>query len=159
MQLRVRPVRQRSELSALRELLTEYLSLQVDNYPDPASVARAHRHELAALPGRFARPDGDLFLGSVRDLTAGCVALQGHAVGIGELKRLYVREEFRGFGLGRLLTQTVVDAARDTGYSRLRLDVHVSRAPAISLYESLGFIRVEPWTETPFDLVFMEKTL
>lgn len=159
MKIAVRDALSESDLLATRKVLAEYLSLQVDNYTDPKAVARAHQRELDALPGRYSPPLGRLFLGLANEVPAGCVALAEQSPGVGEMKRLYVREQFRGHGLGRALARATVDAGRPAGYSALRLDVHISRQPAIALYESLGFRRVKPWIETPFDLVFMELGL
>jgi ribosomal protein S18 acetylase RimI-like enzyme len=158
-QISVRPVLAGADLTATRDLLAEYLSQQVDNYPDPQAVDRAHRRELATLPGKYAPPRGGLFLGLAGIAPAGCVALSEQSTAIAEMKRLYVRDQYRGLGLGRTLARATIEAAHNGNYAALRLDVHVSRLPAIALYESLGFQRVKPWVETTFDLLFMELHL
>jgi GNAT superfamily N-acetyltransferase len=159
MNVSVRPLGGQADLEAIRGLMAEYLAIQVDNYPDPQAVARHHREELAGLPGPYSPPGGALFIGLAGDQPAGCVALRPQSDGVAEMKRLFVRDDFRGFGLGRRLAEAVVDAATQAGNSLLRLDVHVSRLPAIALYHSLGFSPVEPWEQTPFELLFMEKVL
>jgi ribosomal protein S18 acetylase RimI-like enzyme len=116
--------------------------------------------ELAELPGRYAPPKGRLLLAMDGTQSAGCVALREIGPGICEMKRLFVRPAFRQHGAGRLLAQTVISAARDTGYERMRLDTLASMCAAIALYESLGFRRTEPYYHNPAaDAVFMELQL
>ncbi|MGH9403373.1 MAG: GNAT family N-acetyltransferase [Terriglobia bacterium] len=106
-------------------------------------------HELASLPGGYAPPSGRLLLAAVAGRPAGCVALRRIDSQAGELKRLYVRPEFRGQGIGRALTNRVIEDAREFGYSRLRLDTLDSMAEAQSLYRSLGFRLIEPYRVNP----------
>jgi carbonic anhydrase len=70
---------------------------------------------------------------------AGCVALKPHDPTTGELKRLYVRSDYRGKNLGRLLVMALIDAARKFGYRRVILDSHVSMTKAHEIYRAAGF--------------------
>jgi carbonic anhydrase len=117
--------------------------------------------ELAELPGDYAPPAGRLLLAMENDQIAGCVALRKIGDGIGEMKRLYVRPEFRGKGLGRTLTQTIIQAARDLDYQRLRLDTLPGRMDqAIAMYRSLGFKDIERYYNNPYEAAaFMELSL
>jgi putative acetyltransferase len=117
--------------------------------------------ELALLPGDYVPPTGCLFLAMEGDTAVGCVALRRIADGICEMKRLYVRSEFRGTGMGRTLAQTIVQTAREIGYDRMRLDTLPGKMDrAIAMYRSFGFKEIEPYYENPVEqAVFMELLL
>lgn len=107
--------------------------------------------ELAELPGEYAPPDGRLFLASTQDQgIVGCIALRRLDNTTGELKRLYVRPNGRGHGMGRKLTETVITQARLIGYHSIRLDTLPTLREAIHLYESFGFRQIEPPHDAPF---------
>jgi len=116
--------------------------------------------ELAGLPGDYAPPKGGLWLVQCESAFAGCVALRPWSEGIGEMKRLYVRPDFRGRGLGRVLAKTAVRSAKQIGYDRLRLDTLDSMKEAITLYESLGFTRIDAYRHNPrAEAVYLELCL
>jgi ribosomal protein S18 acetylase RimI-like enzyme len=117
--------------------------------------------ELAELPGEYAPPSGRLFLANENDQTAGCVGLRKIGDGIGEMKRLYVRPDFRGQGLGRTLTETILQEAREIGYRRVRLDTLPGKMDqAIAMYRSLGFKNIAPYYDNPVEgVAFMELEL
>jgi carbonic anhydrase len=105
--------------------------------------------EVAALPGGYSPPQGRLLLALMADEPVGCVGVRRLAEGICEMKRLYVRAAFRRAGLGRKLCGRLVEEARLSGYSAMRLDTVPSMTEAIALYESLGFQRIGPYRENP----------
>jgi putative acetyltransferase len=80
------------------------------------------QEELASLPGKYAPPNGRLLLAIYDNDTAGCVALRALDGDICEMKRLFVRPAFRSLGLGRELTQRIIQEAKEVGYQRMRLD-------------------------------------
>lgn len=106
--------------------------------------------EVANLPGDYAPPRGRLLLALIDGAFAGCVAIRPQSGDAAEMKRLYVRPFARGLGLGRVLAKAAVQAARELGYARLRLDtVGPSMQAAVALYLQLGFRDIEPYTKNP----------
>lgn len=117
--------------------------------------------ELAELPGVYGLPHGRLVLCQVDGKPAGCIALKQIEPGVCEMKRLFVRPEFRGKQLGLRLAKHIIDEARITGYSFMRLDtIRGSMDNAIAMYESLGFKEIPPYYNSPIpDAVYMKLDL
>ena len=106
--------------------------------------------ELRALPGMYAPPRGRLLLAVEEGRPAGCVGLHRWDGSAAEMKRLYVRSEFRGRDLGRKLALAALDEARAAGYRSVRLDTIPSKMQAaIALYRQLGFREIPPYRENP----------
>jgi GNAT superfamily N-acetyltransferase len=117
--------------------------------------------ELNALPGKYAKPDGRLYLAYSDESLAGCIALRKLEAGVCEMKRLFVRDNFRGFGLGNLLIEKLIADAKEIGYKKMRLDTHPPKmGKAVKLYESHGFCPILPYYDNPHDdVLFMELSL
>ncbi len=109
--------------------------------------------ELAGLPGDYAPPRGQLLLAVVEGVVAGCGALRPNSEcdypNACEMKRLYVRPAFRSFGIGRLLVQSLIDAATRAGYSSVLLDTLDEMEAARGLYASFGFEEIPPYYFNP----------
>ena len=135
-------------LAAVRELFREYaLSLHVD------LCFQNFDAEMAGLPGEYAPRAGALLLALVDGVPAGCVAMrplpESDHVNACEMKRLYVRRAFRRFGLGRRLTQQLMDLATQAGHSCMLLDTLDDMEAARGLYTSLGFEETPPYYFNP----------
>jgi putative acetyltransferase len=116
--------------------------------------------ELEGLPGEYAPPSGRLILAILGDSQAGCAALRKINESTCEMKRLYVRPEFRKKGIGRELAEQIIKVARQIGYKRMRLDTVPAMKEAVSLYHSLGFTEIAPYGENPIPgALFMELDL
>ena len=94
-----------------------------------------------------------MILARVDEVVAGCCALRpldaSDYPNAAEMKRLYVRKAFRGFGLGRQLAEAILDEARRAGYSTVLLDTLDDMEAARALYEDLGFVEIPPYYHNP----------
>ena len=116
--------------------------------------------ELANLPSGYALPEGCLLIATYTRQPAGCVTLRKVGASVCEMKRLYVRPQFRGLGIGRALAEAIIERARTVGYTCMRLDTVPSMKAARALYVSLGFRVIEPYRYNPIEgAVFMELAL
>ncbi|HSS45183.1 MAG TPA: GNAT family N-acetyltransferase [Thermoanaerobaculia bacterium] len=143
------------EIELVRTLFREYQqTLGID------LCFQNFEQELARLPGDYAPPSGRLLLASSDHEIAGCVALRKIEEDVCEMKRLYVRNAFRGQGVGRKLAEAILGEARRIGYRKMRLDTMPSMRAAIPLYRSLGFSEIAPYRVNPVEgALFMEKDL
>jgi ribosomal protein S18 acetylase RimI-like enzyme len=151
------PVRTADDLAAVVALLEDYVAtLTVDlGYQDFSG-------ELAGLPGKYAPPKGELLLArDAADRPLGCVGLRPIPPDGGcEMKRLYLLPAARGLGLGKAMTEAVIQMARSLGYGALRLDTLPSMTTALRLYDAMGFERTGPYyAPTPEGTVFMRLKL
>ena len=145
-----------AQIAFARELFLEYaqslgFSLCFQNFDK----------ELAELPGDYAPPDGRLLLAEYQGQLAGCVALHKLGDRICEMKRLYLRPQFRGKRLGRMLADRIVVEARQIGYERMRLDtVEPVMKDAVVMYRKLGFTEIPAYRPNPMPgTLYMELQL
>lgn len=133
------------QIEAVRELFLEYANSLNFNL-----CFQSFDQELAGLPGDYAPPSGRLLLAELRRERTGCVALHHLNEGICEMKRLYVRPQFRGHNIGRRLAEAVIAEARVAGYERMRLDtVAPVMQRAVQLYRELGFYEISAYRPNP----------
>lgn len=117
--------------------------------------------EVANLPDKYSMPEGRLFLAFSDENLAGCIALRKLEDKICEMKRLFVKNEFRGQKIGVALIEKIIEEAQKIGYEKMRLDTFPPKmSKAVSLYESYGFREIAPYYHNPFgETLFMEKIL
>ena len=143
------------DLIAIKELFQEYAqSLKID------LEFQNFKEELDKLPGIYSPPLGLLILAKADGRPAGSIALRPIDGEYCEMKRLYVRKEFRGLGLGLNLIEKLIDHAKKVGYKYMRLDTLPSMKKAITLYKGLGFYEIDPYIYNPIKGThFMELKL
>jgi GNAT superfamily N-acetyltransferase len=135
----IRPATQ-ADLDEIRAMLREYAAwLQVD------LCFQNFEQELAVLPGDYAEPRGRLLIAE----GAGCIALRPIDEETCEMKRLYVRPEHRGSGLGKRLVLAIIEEAREIGYRRMRLDTMPKMDSAQKLYAARGFQEIVAYRYNP----------
>jgi ribosomal protein S18 acetylase RimI-like enzyme len=144
-----------ADFAAARELFQEYADqLNID------LCFQGFDAELDQLASMYAPPSGCLILAQSGAGPIGCGAIRRFRGDACEMKRLYLRPQARGTGLGRALAELLVSRAKALGYARMYLDTLVDMRPARKLYSSLGFHQTAPYYDNPLrDVVYMELDL
>ncbi len=144
--LAIRPATGESDIAVARRLFADYaawvaIDLSFQNFEE----------ELKGLPGEYAPPRGALFLAWADARPAGCIAVRPIDDRDCEMKRLYVRDAFRGLSVGERLAREAIEWARAAGYERMLLDTLPSMRSAHRLYERLGFIEIPAYRFNPVE--------
>lgn len=135
-----------NHLDEIRQLFREYAnSLEID------LCFQDFEQELESLPGKYAEPEGRLYIAYLDDKVAGCIALRRYDQNSAELKRLYIRNGYRGLGISKRLIQRLLQDALDIGYQSILLDTLDTMKPAINLYSSFGFEEIESYYDNPIE--------
>lgn len=133
------------EIEIIKELFLEYA-----NWLDFPLCFQGFDEELAALPGKYSKPDGRLYIAYWDNKPAGCIGLRKLSDGICEMKRLYVRPEFRGKNIGKRLVERIIEDAQIEGYLFMRLDtIKEKMGNAVEIYENYGFKEIEAYYANP----------
>ncbi|HET9770979.1 MAG TPA: GNAT family N-acetyltransferase [Acidimicrobiia bacterium] len=147
------------KIEAARGLLEEYLRLADAWEPSggvPLRLPASFEGEISAFPGVAVPPEGDVIVGVA---ASGNIVAAGRVVPVEpfvcEFKRLYVRPDDRGKGIGRQVAEAMIGRARALGYRRAVLDVMPQRTAAIALWTHVGFRTCPPYRAYPFPMEFM----
>lgn len=139
-------ITEQDNIEEVKKLFLEYAqSLEVD------LCFQNFEEELKTLPGKYGPPHGALILALVEGKAAGCVALRKISENICEMKRLYVRQCYRGLGIGRRLIYIIIEYAKKMNYQYIRLDTLPTMKEAQVLYTSLGFYDIDPYVYNPIE--------
>lgn len=143
------------KLEEIKKLFTDYakwinMDLSYQNYEE----------EFKNLPGKYAKPEGRLYIAYLNGKAVGCIALRKIDDLKCEMKRLYVDPAGRGHQIGRKLAEKVINEAKTIGYRQMLLDTLPFMESAIHLYESLGFKKIEAYYSTPLaETIFLTINL
>ena len=149
------------ELDMLK-LVTEYTNGILEQGPDVVQCLNSQHldDELKDMNLKYALPHGRMYLALVEDKAVGCVALTKNDDMYCEIKRLYLKPEYRGMGISKALVETVIKDAKGIGYKHMRLDTFPFMASAIKLYEKYGFHYIERYNDNPAETaIFMQLDL
>ncbi len=106
-------------------------------------------HEINNLQEMYAEPTGALILASVKNKTIGVAGIRKFENNDCELKRMYVKEEYRGLGIGRKILEYAIELAKKMNYDKMKLDTHDSMKVAIKLYHDYGFREIPQYRYNP----------
>jgi len=144
------------DLGTVRRLFQEYRDWLADH---PGATASERERsavglalidaQIAALPGPYGPPRGEILLAHAADVVVACGALRELEPGVGEIKRVYVRADHRGPGFGPRLTRALLERASELGYERVRVDTLPTMAAAIEFYQELGFVPMPAYWPHP----------
>lgn len=142
-----------SEKEKIAELFSEYTQYLVDNDPVFAEYLKLQKFddELSDLEHKYGLPYGRLYIVLDGDKAAGCVGLLKMNDETCELKRMYVRPEYRGRGLARFLGEMIMREGAEIGYKYMQLDTLPFLTSAQSLYRKLGFYEIEKYNNSPME--------
>ncbi len=145
-QIVIAPAKGATAMATARGLFLEY-----QKFLDVDLCFQDFDEELASLPGSYLPPKGGLWLAQVDGRLAGCIGFRPLREGECEMKRLWVRSDYRGLGLGRRLATTCIEAASAGGYRAICLDTLAFMAEARRLYASLGFQEIPAYYDNPLE--------
>jgi len=152
---RIIPATTPAQVELVRSLFREYADAT-----GRCECFQGFAKEVAELPGPYAPPTGQLLIAEVDSQAAGCVALRKLDHGVCEMKRLYLRPQFRRRHLGRQLTEAIIAEARSVRYRAMRLDTLPSMVAARALYQKLGFRPIPRYNDNPSaGVIYLELRL
>ncbi|MGR3809484.1 GNAT family N-acetyltransferase [Jiulongibacter sp. NS-SX5] len=137
-----------SEMDKAKELFREY-----EEWLGLDLCFQGFEEELRSLPGKYAEPEGSILFYETENEVAGIIALRALEKGICEMKRLYVRPEFRGNKIGRKLSLEIINKAKTLGYRKMKLDTLARLKPAVRIYRELGFTETKAYNYNPDETV------
>ena len=143
------------DFSEARKLFLEYKdSLNLD------LCFQKFHEEISDLSAQYSEPSGCIIICYKKNLPVGCVGIRKFKGDVCEMKRLYLRPEARGKGIGRVLANKITEKAKEFGYKKMQLDTLETMKEAISLYKSIGFKEISPYRFNPLEgVIYMEIEL
>lgn len=146
----------------IRKLFHEYTDMLVSNDANFEEYLKIQNYdaEVEHLNDKYGQPDGRLYLLVVDGSAAGCIGLRKIDDAACEMKRLYVKPEFRGHHFAEHLVTKIIGDAKTIGYQKMLLDTLPFLQNAIRLYKKLGFYEIESYNNSPLDdTIFMRLDL
>lgn len=156
--LKIYPVKTNNGIEIAKVLFSESNSFaqgilsEYDDFPWAVKYWQSREEDVSELPGKYGHPRACILIAEYKDKSAGCVGLLEENLEVSIMTYLYVREEFRGLGIGKSLVKTIIKHANNAGYNRMCLHTNLLLTPAINLYKSLGFNEVSQNRDYPAEI-------
>ena len=165
----IRNIKLPGDIQLVRKLWTDYLTwgnetMQINYGVHPHNPTKIVEQDIKEID-RYLPPDGQVFLAFIENKACGIGCLNNLGKEVGELKRMFVDPSFRKLGIGKAILQSVINAAKEVGHKKLRLNTPKFMETAHSLYLSFGFKPILPYPEVEITedyrkyLLFMELDL
>jgi ribosomal protein S18 acetylase RimI-like enzyme len=143
------------EILMAKELIFEYIK-----WLDTDLAFQNIDDELKYFPQKYKWPDGEFIIAKEDDNVIGCVAIKKLENNICEMKRLFVKDEYKKKGIGKKLVEKIIEEAKSRNYERMRLDTLNTMKAALNVYYKNGFYEIEPYYNNPNNgVVYLEKIL
>jgi GNAT superfamily N-acetyltransferase len=167
--VKIREAQLPNDIDCIKQLWTDYLTwgnekMQLLYGVHPHNPEEAVEQDVIMID-KFLPPNGRLVLAFIDNKACGIGCLKSINNEIGEIKRMYVDPSFRKIGAGRAILQSLLNAAKESGYKKVRLDSPKFMEAAHSLYRSFGFEAISVYDEVEIPeefrqyLLFMEIDL
>lgn len=140
-------VKSKNEYEIAASLFKEYASqividLEFQNF----------NKEVENLEDQYSRPEGVIYIiYNLENLPIGCFGIRKLENSICELKRMYLKEDYRGLGFGKKMMEKAIEAGKEMRYQKMRLDTLSTMNTAIGLYKSVGFYEIESYCFNPIE--------
>ena len=142
-------------IEEVKELIIEYI-----NFLNRDLSFQNINSELNSLKTKYSYPNGRIITAIVDDKVVGCVAFYKHSSKRCEMKRLYVKKEYRNLKIGKTLVENIISLAKKDGYREMVLDTIKPLTSAINLYKKFGFQEIKPYYSNPMpDVIYMKLDL
>ncbi len=146
----------------IKALFNEYTQMLTDCNADFKNYLKLQNydHETENLEEKYGHPYGRLYIAFIDDNVAGCIALRKIDDDNCELKRLYVKPQYRGKNIGGTLVKHIIKEAENIGYKHILLDTLPFLNVAIDMYKKYGFYEIESYNNSPMDnLIYLKYDL
>ena len=143
----------------IKSLFTEYTQYLVENdskFKEYLEIQK-YDNEIDNLEDKYGMPWGRLYIAFYENQVAGCIALRKLNETECEMKRLYVKPEFRNKGIAKMLVEKVVSDSKEIGYSGMLLDTLPFLQTAIKMYRKMGFYEIGCYNDSPLDSTIYMK--
>lgn len=144
-----------NEMEIVKELFIKYQA-----HLGISLCFQGFQEELENLPGKYSEPTGTILLAKDGEKVVGIVALKQLEEEVCEMKRLFVLPDYQGYGIGKMLTESLLNKAKDLNFKIMKLDTLGRLESAVALYQKLGFEQTNPYNINPEeDILYFEKKL